>query len=131
MNYLTKTITVDGSITWTQNQGISLAYEETAPDLGAYEYVEGGVVEKEYPIAVFPNSCRVYMNENNVTFSGLVLESTIKVYSILGRLVHESGIITQPTYTWHVKGISSGLYFYVIKSSHQPKETTGKIIVIR
>ena len=38
INYVTNTITVDTSLTWTQNQGISVAYEGSAPDIGAYEF---------------------------------------------------------------------------------------------
>ena len=36
--YGTNLITVDRVLTWTRNQGISLAYEGAAPDLGAYEF---------------------------------------------------------------------------------------------
>jgi hypothetical protein len=39
INYETNMITVDRALTWTQNQGISLAYEGSAPDIGAYEFV--------------------------------------------------------------------------------------------
>ena len=38
IDYDTNLITVDRTIPWTQGQGISLAYEGTAPDLGAYEF---------------------------------------------------------------------------------------------
>ena len=38
VDYGTNLITVDRLLTWTQNQGISLAYEGAAPDLGAYEF---------------------------------------------------------------------------------------------
>jgi hypothetical protein len=38
VDYGTNTIVVDRALTWTQNQGISLAYEGSAPDLGAYEF---------------------------------------------------------------------------------------------
>ena len=38
VNYETNLITVDRVLTWTLNQGISLAYEGAAPDLGAYEF---------------------------------------------------------------------------------------------
>ena len=38
INYDTKTITVNESISWTQGRGISLVYEGNAPDIGAYEY---------------------------------------------------------------------------------------------
>jgi hypothetical protein len=38
VNYETNTITVNAAITWTQNQGIALAYVGAAPDIGAHEY---------------------------------------------------------------------------------------------
>jgi hypothetical protein len=38
VNYGTNTITVDSSFSWTQNQGIALAYVGSAPDAGAHEY---------------------------------------------------------------------------------------------
>jgi hypothetical protein len=38
VNYSTNTLTVDKSLSWTENQGICLAYEGAAPDIGAYEY---------------------------------------------------------------------------------------------
>jgi hypothetical protein len=38
VTYTTNTIIVDSSLTWTQNQGVSLAYEGAAPDIGAYEF---------------------------------------------------------------------------------------------
>jgi hypothetical protein len=41
VNYQSNTVTVDKSLTWTLNQGISLTYEGTAPDAGAYEVSQG------------------------------------------------------------------------------------------
>jgi hypothetical protein len=38
-NYETNMVTVDRALMWTLNQGISLAYEGAAPDLGAYEFL--------------------------------------------------------------------------------------------
>jgi len=38
IDYLTNTITVSSSLTWTQGQGIALAYTGMAPDVGAFEY---------------------------------------------------------------------------------------------
>ena len=39
VNYETNAITVDTDLSWTQNMGLSLAYEGSAPDIGAYEFV--------------------------------------------------------------------------------------------
>jgi hypothetical protein len=38
IDYSTHTITVDKDLTWTQNQGVSLAYEGAGPDIGAHEF---------------------------------------------------------------------------------------------
>ena len=42
VNYDTNTITVNAVLSWTQNQGVCLAYEGTAPDIGAYDYAATG-----------------------------------------------------------------------------------------
>jgi hypothetical protein len=44
VNYQTNAVTVDKSVTWTQNQGVCLAYQGSAPDLGAYEYAANPVI---------------------------------------------------------------------------------------
>jgi hypothetical protein len=41
VSYETSTITVDRRLSWVQNQGVSLAYEGSAPDVGAYEFSQG------------------------------------------------------------------------------------------
>jgi hypothetical protein len=38
VNYGTNTITVSAVLTWTQNQGLALVFEGSAPDVGAFEY---------------------------------------------------------------------------------------------
>jgi hypothetical protein len=38
VNYDTNTITVATVLSWTQEMGLGLAYEGSAPDLGAYEF---------------------------------------------------------------------------------------------
>lgn len=38
VDYGANTITLNAALTWTQNQGIALAYVGSAPDVGAYEY---------------------------------------------------------------------------------------------
>jgi PKD repeat protein len=38
VNYTSKTITLNTALTWTQGQGIALAYVGSAPDIGAHEF---------------------------------------------------------------------------------------------
>lgn len=48
VNYSTNTLTVDTDLTWTQNQGVNLSYEGTAPDVGAHE--SGGTSQPSAPL---------------------------------------------------------------------------------
>lgn len=41
IDYTQNVLTIDTSLTWQQGQGISLAYEGSAPDQGAYEFIQG------------------------------------------------------------------------------------------
>jgi hypothetical protein len=38
VDYTSNTIEIDQALTWTQGQGVALAYDGAAPDLGAFEY---------------------------------------------------------------------------------------------
>ncbi len=42
VDYTSKTLTVDRSLSWTSGQGVSLAYDGSAPEAGAYEYCPSG-----------------------------------------------------------------------------------------
>jgi hypothetical protein len=42
VDYATNTLTLDRALTWTAGQGVSLAYQGAAPDVGAYEYTAAG-----------------------------------------------------------------------------------------
>ena len=45
VDYAANTLTLDKSLTWTQNQGVCLAYEGSAPDIGAFEYGSSNAVK--------------------------------------------------------------------------------------
>jgi hypothetical protein len=38
IDYALNTLTLSQSLTWSANQGVSLAYRGTAPDMGAFEF---------------------------------------------------------------------------------------------
>jgi len=46
VNYTNNVITVDAALTWTQNQGIAMAYVGSAPDIGAHEFGSQAVPPK-------------------------------------------------------------------------------------
>ena len=43
VNYSTNTITVDKSISWNKDDGVSYPYSSSTPDIGAYEYGETNI----------------------------------------------------------------------------------------
>ena len=96
-------------------------------DIGSYEYMQEGVAEK-YGSYIYPNPCRVYMGHNSITFNNLVSNDAIKIFDISGKLVHNSGNISNNAYKWNVGDISSGIYFYKITGSNK---ASGKIEIIR
>ena len=104
-----------------------LTYSGSAPDIGAYEYQQGGVKE-DSTIQVYPNPCKVYMGETFIIFDNLNVGNIIKVFDISGKIIHNSENITSDTYIWNVNNMSSGIYFYKIAGSNK---ASGKIVIIR
>jgi hypothetical protein len=143
VNYSTNTITVDGNITWVQNQGISLAYEDVAPDLGAYEYVEQPVVENEKTSAAarfllypgYPNP-----GEGGIRIKyALPKQGGVKlsIYNLVGREIRVLVDRTQEpgdyTISWdgtdnHGKEQPAGIYFIQFKSGKY-KENKKVVLV--
>ncbi|MCK4235247.1 T9SS type A sorting domain-containing protein [candidate division WOR-3 bacterium] len=92
-----------------------------------YEYVPGGVSE-EHSVDVYPNPCRTYMGVDFITFTNLKSGDVIKVYDMSGRIIHDSGNLSEATYKWNVRSLSSGIYFYKIEVKDKPE---GKIVIVR
>ncbi len=67
INYTTRTITVGSTLTWAQNQGVSLEYAGTAPDIGAYEYGSTQVSTNSAPLVNTTPSLTVGFPTNSVT----------------------------------------------------------------
>lgn len=51
INYATRTLTLATALTWSDNQGVSLPYNGSAPDRGAFEFVAGGGQEPSDTLA--------------------------------------------------------------------------------
>jgi hypothetical protein len=52
VNYSTNTITTDRSLSWSDGQGVSLAYSGGAPDIGAHEFVRKAAVRSPGSLSV-------------------------------------------------------------------------------
>jgi hypothetical protein len=99
-------------------------------DIGAYEFDVTGISEYSECATA---SCRdmIIMNKNRITFNLPIQVTSIVIYDILGRLIHDSGSITRTAYTWGVTRTTSGIYFYEMKGLTGTIHKTGKIILIK
>jgi hypothetical protein len=60
VNYATNTITLDRSLTWAENQGVCLAYEGAAPDIGAFEFGSKNPVIQSRAAAPRQNQLKIF-----------------------------------------------------------------------
>jgi hypothetical protein len=47
VDYATNTLTLSAPLTWGASQGVAHAFTGLAPDLGAWEYYDGGIFERD------------------------------------------------------------------------------------
>lgn len=94
--------------------------------------IELGVGPYAYPVPFKPNSG---LGHNGITFTNLSEETTIKVYTISGKLVRELyKNDAHNEYVWNVKDkdnrdIPSGVYIYYLKTDGTTKK--GKLVIIK
>jgi hypothetical protein len=83
-----------------------------------------------YPVPYKPSA-----GHTVITFKNLALDSTIKIYTIMGELVKQlDNGSTSDKVTWDVKNrdgdnVASGVYIYQIKNAYSEKR--GKVVIIR
>ena len=117
VDYDTNIITVDTSLTWTQGQGISLAYEGSAPDIGAYEFLQasapvrsGGTPTGTLPSGTTSTTLSLTTNENATcrysTTPGVSYSSMTDTFSTTGGTSHSttiSGLSDGDSYSYCVR----------------------------
>jgi hypothetical protein len=70
VNYSTRAIMLDTTLNWTQGQGVSLPYEGTAPDIGAFELGSGAPDTNLPPVVSVPSTQSVPFPTTTATLSG-------------------------------------------------------------
>jgi len=85
-------------------------------------------------LKVWPNPVINPRPGNPVTFSNLSSRSTVKIYTLSGKLVKKlaesGGAVSWDGKNMGGKAISSGLYLYIVTNS-QGSRTIGKIAITR
>lgn len=96
-------------------------------DIGAYEYSSTGVENGNITELTSPSL--ITYKENQILFSGLNPLSRIMVIDLCGRIIHQSGIIFNHSYTWQNCENNSGLLFFIIYNQNTSK-AQGKLLLI-
>ncbi len=85
-------------------------------------------ISEENRELIYNNPFRIYMGNKFITFYNISSENIVKIFDVSGKLIHNSGNITNNIYKWNVNNMSSGIYFYKIVGEHN---INGKVVIIR
>ena len=105
VNYQTNTLTLDRSLTWTQNQGVGLSYKGSAPDIGAYEHDTAGTSIKVVAPVLRPGAFTM-----------------VTVYNLRGQVVRRQKGMTDLE-----RGLRSGAY--VLRIAGNGVQTSRKRLI--
>ncbi len=95
IDYATNTVTVDKTVTWNVNTGVSLAYEGTRPDIGAFEYGLVNDIKKVFPQKAGTSnkfSLKAFSGNGGIRIvyaTGNPENTTIGVYDLSGKLLQQ------------------------------------------
>ncbi len=101
VDYTTNIITVDKSVTWTNNLGVASPFEGSGPDIGAFEYGLVNDIKKISPKkSMSSNNCSMRAFSGNGRIRIIYLtdnpeNTTIGIYDLSGRLIQRLPVYSQ------------------------------------
>ncbi|MCF6278791.1 MAG: T9SS type A sorting domain-containing protein [Flavobacteriaceae bacterium] len=121
INYSTNTITLEATRNWTTNTNVSLPYNGSRPDIGAYEYSSALSINDEN----IENTITITPNPTSNTFTIDLGNETLKKVIIYNQLGQQVKKVT--TNEVDISNLSNGIYFVKV-TSQSGKTATKKII---
>ncbi|MCK4523086.1 S8 family peptidase, partial [Candidatus Aerophobetes bacterium] len=93
------------------------------------------VVANLESVIVYPNPFRPGVSHTKITFAGLTLKATIRIFTLAGELVKKQDVSGQYSWDWNVKNtggdeLARGIYIWVVTNPAGEKRT-GKIAIIK
>ena len=93
------------------------------------------VVANLESLIVYPNPFRPGVGHTKITFAGLTLKATIRIFTLAGELVKKQDVSGQYSWDWDVKNtdgdeLARGIYIWVVTNPAGEKRT-GKIAIIK
>jgi len=122
IDYINSTITLNGSITWNDGDGVSLAYYDNTPDIGAYEYNNslGLFSAKINNLILYPNPTKDF-----VFVSDKYIDNDYQIISINGSIIKKGKI--NPVKI-NISNMNSGVYILKILNRELNSIITSKLI---
>ncbi len=117
VNYDSNSITVDRVLTWTQNQGISLAYEGAAPDFGAYEF------EPSLKLQVTPGDQTITLNWTVDITLPTTTTWTISYDGPVGTSPSPIVDLAEPTRAYTLAGLTNDAWYTITLITDPPQLT--------
>ena len=112
-----------GAYEWSQSTNPGWQIQE------GFKEIYSQILETETIETCGDNICLI-ISGNAVFFQNLTPGTIIKIYDVLGKLIHNSGKILCDNYKWNTNNIASGLYFCSIRSSYIQR-VFAKITIIK
>ena len=119
VDYKNNILTIDGPLTWTKGQGVSLPYFGSAPDIGAFEYSSSVAVELS-SFDAFVNDKTVQLiwhtisETNNYGFE-VERRSLESVYIKIGFVKGHKTTVSPQIYKFLDENLKEGQYYYRLK----------------
>lgn len=93
------------------------------------------VVANLESLIVYPNPFRPGVGHTKITFAGLTLKATIRIFTLAGELVKKQDVSGQYSWDWNVKNtdggeLARGIYIWVVTNPAGEKRI-GKIAIIK
>jgi hypothetical protein len=133
VDYAVNSITVDQSLTWTSNLGVTLAYTGSAPDIGAYEYSASADVQQEKSmISRISNHPNRVGGGVTIDFAGLPRGAhdcvSLRLYGVDGREIRRYENIRAGALYIPKTNLVEGVYSYetTVNGNHV---ASGKIVM--
>lgn len=116
INYTTNTITVNTELTWDKGQGVFLAYQGAAPDIGAFEYGFDRAQEEESSPSTPEDTkhCCLYYEAEDMTLSSPMVKENDETASGGGYIrpsLGENSTSPVPEATYQFTLPKSGTYY--------------------
>ena len=113
-----------GAYEWSQNTNPGWQIQE------GFKEVYTGVEEIESLVLSFSSQICPMIAKNKILFSKITPGSVISIYDITGRLVYDSGKITEDNYKADMTKSSGGVYFYALRNESEYLMCSGKFVIL-